>query len=75
MLKSAPEGSLKDLTDVVRLDAKNDRIVGRGGFSDVYQGSIPVSGNDVVIKLFRLHVEGMDGVKVVLEITFINPLT
>lgn len=64
VLESAPEGSLKDLTEIVHVDTKNDRVVGRGGFSDVYEGSMPISGTTVVIKLFRLHCEGLDGVKV-----------
>ena len=78
VLETAPEGSLKDLTETVYVDTKKDRILGRGGFSDVYEGSIPISGKNVVIKLFRLHCEGLDGVKVsardkisfILRITF-----
>ncbi len=54
VLESAPEGSLKDLSRVVK-PTKDTDAIGEGGFSVVYQCSI--EGKDIAVKQLRLSEE------------------
>lgn len=64
VLNTAPKGSLKNLTNLLHVDTSKVTIIGCGAFSDVYKGTHPIFGSNTALKLFRIHCEGLDGVKV-----------
>ncbi len=74
VLKTAPKDSLEDLSGRVQVDFSDDNIMGEGGFSAVYKGTINKNSMKVDVAVKRLKTVGSKVAKVSILTKAVNLL-